>query len=113
MVFPHDQPSRKKLSKIGYRDKKGNSYADNQTAVAATGKDLGSTANDTESSNPVTQPPAKIPWADNNWADNYQVQRALNYRDKNIFKKNENVFVTLGPPYRYFTYWRHEKVPWT
>ena len=35
MVFPHGHPSRKKKSKIGYRDKKGNSYADNQKSVAA------------------------------------------------------------------------------
>ena len=44
MVFPHGQPSRKNKSKIGYRDKKGNSYADNQTAVAAAGEDVGATA---------------------------------------------------------------------
>ena len=84
MVFPHGQPSRKKKSKIGYRDKKGNSYSDNQTAVAAAGEDLGATANDTDSANPVPQPPAKIPRADKNWADNYQVQRALNYCDNKV-----------------------------
>ena len=47
MVFPHGQPSRKKKYKIGYLDKKGNSYADKQTAVASVGKDVGATANDT------------------------------------------------------------------
>ena len=34
----------------------------------------------------VLQLPAKIPWADKNWADNYQVQRALNYRDNKVEK---------------------------
>ena len=86
MVFPHGQPSHKKKSKIGYRDKKGNSYADNQTAVAAAGEDIGATANDADSANPVPQPPAKIPRADKNWADNYQVQRALNYCDNKVAK---------------------------
>ena len=73
MVFPHGQPSRKKKSKIGYRDKNGNSYADNQKAVAAAGEDVGVTANDTDSANPVPQPIAKMPRANKNWADNYQV----------------------------------------
>ena len=105
MVFPHCQTSLKKKSKIGYRNKKGNSYADNQTAVTAAGEDVGATANDTESANPVPQPPAKIPRADKNWADNYQVQRALNYRDNKISKlllksndlskKNESLKCTL------------------
>ena len=49
MVFHHGQPSRKKKSKIGYQDKKGNSYADNQTSVASAGEDVGVTANDTDS----------------------------------------------------------------
>ena len=40
VVFPNGQPSRKKKSKIGYRDKKGNSYADYQKAVAAAGEDV-------------------------------------------------------------------------
>ena len=56
MVFPHGQPSRKKKYKIGYLDKKGNSYADKQTAVASAGKDVGATANTTDSANPVLQP---------------------------------------------------------
>ena len=86
MVFPHGQPSRKNKSKIGYRDKKGNSYADNQTAVAAAGEDVGATANDTDSDNPVPQSPDKIPRSDKNWADNYQVQRALNYSDNKVAK---------------------------
>ena len=43
MVFPHGQPSCKKKSKIGYQDKKGNSYADYQKAVAAAGEDVGET----------------------------------------------------------------------
>ena len=86
MVFPHGQPSRKNKSKIGYRDKKCNSYADNQTAVAAAGEDVGATANDADSANPVPQPPAKIPQADKNWSDNYQVQRSLNYRDNKVAK---------------------------
>ena len=73
MVFPHGQPSRNNKYKIGYLDKKGNSYADKQTAVASAGKDVGATANTTDSANPVLQPPSKIPWADKNWADNYQV----------------------------------------
>ena len=86
IVFPHIQPSRKKRSKIGYRDKKGNSYADYQKAVSAAGEDVGETANDTESDISVPQPPAKIPRDDKNWADNYQVQRALNYRDNKVAK---------------------------
>ena len=86
MVFPHGQPSRNKRSKIGYRDKKGNSYADYQKFVAAVGEDLGETANDTNSAISVPQPPAKIPRVDKNWADNYQVQRALNYRDNKVAK---------------------------
>ena len=49
MVFPHGQPSHKKISKIGYRDKKGNSYADYQKAVAAAGEDVGATTNYTNS----------------------------------------------------------------
>ena len=61
MVFPHGQPSHKKRSKIGYRDKKGNSYADYQKAVAAAGEDVGETANDTNSAILVPQPTAKIP----------------------------------------------------
>ena len=32
------------------------------------------------------QPPDKIPRAEKNWADNYQVQRALNYRDNKVEK---------------------------
>ena len=71
MVFPHGQPSRKKKSKIGYRDNKVNSYADYQKAVAAAGEDVRETANDTDSAISVPQPPAKIPRADKNWADNY------------------------------------------
>ena len=86
MVLLHGQPSLKNKSKIGYRDKKGNSYADNQKAVAVAGEDVGATANDIDSANPVPQPPAKISQADKNWADNYQVQRALNYRDKKVAK---------------------------
>ena len=43
MVFPHGQSSRKKKYKIGYRDKKGNSYADDQKDVAAAGEDVGET----------------------------------------------------------------------
>ena len=86
MVFTHGQPSRKKKSKIGYRDKKGNSYADNQTAVVAAGEDVGATANDTDSANPFPQPPANIPRADKNWEDKYLVQRALNYRDNKVAK---------------------------
>ena len=85
-VFPHGQPSRKNKSKIGYRDKKGNSYADNQTAVAAAGEDVVEPANDTNSAISVPQPPAKIPRANKNWADNYQVQRAMNYRDNKVAK---------------------------
>ena len=84
MVFPHVQPSRKKKSKIGYRDEKGNWYADHQKTVAAAGEDLGATENDTEYANIVPQPPAKIPLADKNWADNYQFQMALNYRDNKL-----------------------------
>ena len=86
MIFPHGQPSRKKKSKIGYCDKKGNSYADNQTAVAAVGEDVGATGNDTDSANPVPQPPAKIPRSDKNWADNYHFQRALSYHDNKVEK---------------------------
>ena len=86
MVFPHGQPSRKKRSKIGYRDKKGNSYADDQKAVAAAGEDVGETANDTDSAISVPQHPAKIPWADKNLADTYQVQSALNYCDNKVTK---------------------------
>ena len=86
MVFPHGQPSRKKKSKIGYWDKKGNSYADYQKDVAAAGEDVGENANDTDSAISVPQPPAKIPRSDKNWADNYQVQRALNYRDNKVAK---------------------------
>ena len=86
MVFPHGQPSHKKKSKIWYRDKKVNSYADNQKSVAAAGEDLGATANDTDSAISVPQPPANIPQADKNWADNHQVQRALNYRDNKVAK---------------------------
>ena len=86
MVLPHGHPSRKKKYKTGYRDKKGNSYADNQTSVAAAGEDVGATANDTDSANPVPQPPAKIPRADKNWADNYQVHRELNYSDNKVAK---------------------------
>ena len=84
MVFPHVQPSRKKRSKIGYRDKKGKSYADYQKSAAEAGEDVGETANDTDSAISVPQPPAKIPRADKNWEDNYQVRRALNYRDKKV-----------------------------
>ena len=61
-------------------------YADNQKAVAVAGEDVGATANDTNSAIPVPQPPAKIPRAYKNWADKYQVQRALNYRDKKVAK---------------------------
>ena len=86
MVLPHGQPSRKKKSKIGYRDKKGNSYANNQIAIAAAGEDLWATANGTDSANPVPQPPAKIPQDNNIWANNYQFQRALNYRDNKVAK---------------------------
>ena len=86
MVFPHGLPSRKKKYKIGYRDKKGNSYADNQTSIAAAGEDVVATANDTDSANPVPQPPDNIPQANKNWADNYQVQRALNYFDNKFAK---------------------------
>ena len=86
MVFPRGQPSGKKKSKIEYRDKKGSSYADNQTAVVAAVEDVGATSNDTDSANPVPQPPAKILRADNNWSDNNQVQRALNYRDNKVAK---------------------------
>ena len=86
MVFPYGQPSHKKKSKIGYRDKKGNSYADNQAAVAAAGEEVAATAKDTDSANIFLQPPAKIPQADNSWADKYQVQRALNYRDNKVAK---------------------------
>ena len=86
MVFPRGQPSRKKKSKIGYWDKKVNSYADIQTSVAAAGEYVGETVNDTDSANPVPQPPAKIPWVEKNWADNYQVQRGLNYCDKKVAK---------------------------
>ena len=86
MVFPHGHPSRKKKSKIRYQDKKGNSYSDNRTAVAAAREDVGATANDTDSANPVPQHPAKIPQAGKNWTDNYQVQRALNYRDNKVAK---------------------------
>ena len=86
MVFPYSQPSRKKKSKILYRDKKGNSYADNQKAVAEAGEDLGATANETDPANPFPKPPAKIPRADKNWEDKYQVQRALNYRDNKVAK---------------------------
>ena len=49
MGFPHGQPSHKKRSKIGYRDKKGKSYADYQKSVAEAGEDVGETANDTDS----------------------------------------------------------------
>ena len=86
MVFPSGQPSRKKKSKIGYRDKKGNSFSDNQKAIAAAGEDAVATANDTDSVNLVPQTPAKIPWADKNWADNYKFQRVLNYHDKKVAK---------------------------
>ena len=86
MVCPHGQPSRKKRSKIGFRDKKGNSYADYQKSVAETGEDAGETANDTDSAISVPQPPDKIPRVDKNWADNYQVQRALNYRYNKVAK---------------------------
>ena len=86
MVFPHVQPSRKKKSKIGYRDKKGNSYDDYQKAVAAAGEDVGETANDINSTISVPQPPAKIPQANKSWANKYQVQRALNYRDNKVAK---------------------------
>ena len=86
MVFPLGQPSRKKKSKIGYRDKKGNSYADYQKSVAEAGEDVRETANDTNSSISVPQSPAKIPRSDKNWADNYQFQRSLNYHDNKIAK---------------------------
>ena len=86
MVLPHGQSSRKKKSKIGYRDKKGNSYANYQKAVAAAGEDVGKTANHTDSAISVPQPPDKIPRANKNWADNYQVQRSLNYRDNKVAK---------------------------
>ena len=66
MVFHHGQPSRKKRSKIGYRDKKGNLYADYQKSVAAVGEDVGETKNDTDSAILVQKPPSKIPRADNN-----------------------------------------------
>ena len=36
--------------------------------------------------NPVPQPPSKIPRADENWSDNYQLQRALNYCDNKVAK---------------------------
>ena len=86
MVFPHGQASRKKKSRNGYQDKKGNSYADNQTDVVVAAEDVGATTNDTNSANPLPQPLAKITRADKNWADNYQVQRALNYRDNEVAK---------------------------
>ena len=86
MVLPHGQPSRKKKSKIGYQDKKVNIYADNQKAVAAAGEDVGATANDTDSTTIVPQPLANILQVDKNWADNYQVQRALNYHDNKVAK---------------------------
>ena len=73
LVFPHGQPSRKKKYKIGYRDKKGNLYADHQKSVAEAGEDVGETANDTESAISVPQPSAKIPLANKNWANKYQV----------------------------------------
>ena len=73
MVFPHGQPSCKKKSEIGNRYKKGNSYANNQTAVAAAVEDVGATSNNIDSTNPVPQPPSKIPRADKNCSDNYQV----------------------------------------
>ena len=66
MVFSHGQTSQKKISKIGYRDKKGNSNAKNQSSVAAAGEDVGATANDTESAKPVPQPLAKIQWDNKN-----------------------------------------------
>ena len=84
--LPHGQPSRKKKSKIGYRDKKGNSYADYQKSVAAAGEDVGETANDTDSAISVPQPPTKIPRVDKSWEDNYQVHKALNYRDNKVEK---------------------------
>ena len=105
MVFSHGQPSRKKKSKIGYHDKKINSYADHQKPVAAGGEDVGETENDTNSAISVPQPPAKIARADKNWANNYQAQRALNYRDNkvaklllksnNLSKKNESLKGTV------------------
>ena len=72
MVFPHGKPLRKKRSKIGYRDKKGNLYDDYQKYVAAVGEDVEETTNDTDSAISVPQPPDNIPRADTNWADNYQ-----------------------------------------
>ena len=42
----------------------------NQKAV---GEDVGETANDTESAISVPQPSAKIPLANKNWANKYQV----------------------------------------
>ena len=105
MVFPHGQPSRKKKYKIGYRDKKVNSYDDYQKTVAAAGDDVGETANDTDSAISVPKPPAKIPRADKNWADNYQVQRSLNYcnnkvaklwlKSNDLSKKNQSLKVTV------------------
>ena len=86
MVFSHGQSSRKNKYKIGYRYKKGNSYADNQKAVAAVGEYVGATANDTDSAISVPQHPAKIPWADKNLADTYQVNSALNYCDNKVTK---------------------------
>ena len=58
---------RRRNLKIGYRDKKGSSYAENQTAVAAAGEDIGATANDTDSSNTAPKAPAKISRAKKNW----------------------------------------------
>ena len=66
MVFPHVQPSRKKRSKIGYRDKKGNSYADHPKVVAAAGEGVVENANDTNSAISVREPPANIPRANKN-----------------------------------------------
>ena len=50
------------------------------------GEDVEETADDTDSAISVPQPPAKIPRADKNWEDNYQVHRALNYRDNKVEK---------------------------
>ena len=55
-------------------------------AVAAAGEDVRETSNDTDSAISVPQPPYKIPRADKNWSDNYQVQRSLNYRDNKVAK---------------------------
>ena len=50
------------------------------------GEDVGETANETDSAISVPQPPAKIPRENKNWADNYQVQRSMNYLDNKVAK---------------------------